>query len=598
MPIVSVAIAGPWWTLLSYYNETSLPKNVRVRVPLGVSGKSARVGLTCGGGESPDNIDLKSIAEVIDETPPLPAELTQTIGWFGRNWFLGYGMAMKTLLPSKFLKGEKLVSLSVDSERQQTAMRTTYIFQPSDRKRYFSYVEMLEGSGSDSLVMFPEVAQAKSFWDMLPEGLKAVGLLWLETGQKKQWELWQRVRLGDFCFIVGSPAASCLPMPKISRIIVDDELSAAWRTQKHPEFHRRSLLAARCRNAGAELVLGGRMPSSKVALQDAGDSHSKKGIEKRTVFVSLHDTESFEAADIKGKLPISLPLVRETRKALEAGRFAMWILDRKGYAGEIFCDECGLAVVCRRCGRAMRWEEKNRRIFCTYCSYVDCIPDVCPSCKSGFLAGQRPGIEAIAERAKILFRNRGEVVQFDDKMKAAELMEKHRSGALLIGTRKIIALSDILPVSLAGWIDADGEARSTEYDSRVRALGLIWESAWRGCCPEDRTVVVQSRRPGQDWQGALRSGWGSFWRRELKERKVLGLPPFMPMLKIITPRRKGPELARRLSSLDFDFWQSDESEDEVWVRTRHFEKLRSVLDVYFEINKTRVGMPALTLYLD
>lgn len=598
MPIVSVAMPGPWWTSLYYNCETVPSPGVRVRAPLGRLTKTTRVGVVVSEGEELAGIELKDITEVIDATPPLPEELTRTIQWFGQNWFLGYGMALKTLLPPKFMDGEALTALPPVDRRQAAGTEIKYLFEPLDEKRYATYTEMLEEASLGTLVLFPEVATAKSFWAKLPPRLKDKGLIWPDTRPKQQWELWQKVRLGEFSFVVGSASVSCLPFPDIRRIIVDDEASTAWRLQKHPEFHRRSLLAARARNAGAELVMGGRMPSAKVAVQDEKDPHANGGIGNRTIFVNAYVMRGYEAQDLKDKLPISQPLVRETRRVLEAGKFVLWILDRKGYAMEIFCDDCGSSIHCLECGMVMRWEEKKNRLYCSKCKNITEIPQICPSCQSGFLAGQRPGLDAIAARAEILFRSRGAVVLLDDDINSAELKNNYPEGALLVGTRKIIALADELEVSLVGWIDADGESRSMEYDSRARAFGLIWESAWRGIAPQERITVIQSRRPGQGWQSGLKTGWGSFWRNELKERKLLNLPPFSPLLKIKMPLGKGAEFTSKLVERDIDFWESDEKQDEVWVRTRRFENLRTILASYFDIAKQRTGMPAVTLYLD
>lgn len=597
MPVISVAVPGPWWTLLSYASETEPPKGVRVRGPLGPSAKAGRVGIVRGLGGASDGITLKPITEIIDELPPLPPEMLKTIEWFGHNWFLGCGMSMKTLLPAKFLAGEPLEPRHFPAAETEK-MNVRYSFEPVDRKRLSGYAEILEADCSGAMVLFPEVASAKYFWETLPAQLREKGLLWPETGPAKQWQAWQEIRLGAASFVVGAPGASFLPLPRINRIIVDNEDSSAWCTQKHPDFHRRSLLAARARYAGAELILGGRMPSAKVAMQNRNDPRAKRGIEKRVIYVSLHDSKGYESINIKDKLPISSPLARETGKALADGRFALWILDRKGYAGEIYCDDCGAAIYCSECGRAARWEEKKNRLYCPVCKKSADIPETCPSCGSGFLAGQRPGIEAVAERAGILFRSRGPVLWLEDKIDAQALKTEYPKGALIVGTRKIIALADELDVAMAGWIDADGEARSSEYDSKARAFGLIWESAWRGIDPENRTVVIQSRRPDRGWQGDLKAGWGSFWEKELKERKILGLPPFSPMLKIEMPRGKGKELARQLEEADFDFWESGEDTNELWVRTRHFDALRSLLSGHFDIRRTRFGMPAVTLYLN
>jgi hypothetical protein len=96
----------------------------------------------------------------------------------------------------------------------------------------------------------------------------------------------------------------------------------------------------------------------------------------------------------------------------------------------------------------------------------------------------------------------------------------------------------------------------------------MWESAWRGKDPDGRKIVIQSRRPDKTWQQALGIGWGHFWERELKERREWELPPYMPMLKIDIAAFKRNELAEDLERAGFEFWESEDRSDQIWIRTK------------------------------
>ena len=126
----------------------------------------------------------------------------------------------------------------------------------------------------------------------------------------------------------------------------------------------------------------------------------------------------------------------------------------------------------------------------------------------------------------------------------------------------------------------------------------MWESAWRGLRPESRKVVIQSRRPDKSWQQALGIGWGYFWERELKERKEWELPPFLPMLRIDLPAFKRKRLAEALELRGFEYWESEDRSDRIWVRTKKFDSLRNLLSEYFDIKNTRTGIPRVTIKLD
>jgi len=595
MALVSVALPGPWWTLLSYLYSQELPQCLRVRVPLG---RSTRVGLTAQNNSCDDIKDIKELAQVIDESQVLPDELWKTICWFGDTWLTGLGLAAKTLLPTKFFDGETLAALpNVNAEKNNYSVK--YIYEPRDGKRFANYNELITDNAAGSLILFPEFAAAKKFWQNLPESVKDIGALFPAAASKRQWELWKTVHDGPISFIVGSPSAAFVPLSGLSRIIIDEESSGAWLTQKYPIFHCRSVLAARAKFAGAELVLGGRMPSSKASMQ-CRDIAGNEGASKRIVFVDLHDSSSSDIDGVKDAMPMSRPLIRETTACRKNKKWAFWVLDRKGYAGEIYCADCGASVRCERCGGVMRWESKSGRLVCLNCSAKLPVPEHCPACGGLFLQGVRPGLEALHERAASLLKySCGEVIALSDdsgKMPAAgELSKKYPDGAVITGTRKILALADELNTGMVGWIDADSEARGEAYDAKVRAFGLVWESLWRGIDPDERTVVVQSRRPGRDWQDGLARGWRTFWNNELKYRHDFELPPFTPMIEVQMPNNKGKSLAERLAGGGFDFIESDESPDKIFVRTKQFGRLRKILEPYYNISNTRTGMPKVFL---
>ena len=125
MEIIAVSVPGPWWTRLSYLHDTILEPGVRVLVPLG---RGVRVGIvvTADGTEAP-SVKLKPILEVLDSRPPLPADIAKTLNWFAETWFVGMGLAAKTLLPSKFLEKESLTTLTEKNVSHGGSSVATYM---------------------------------------------------------------------------------------------------------------------------------------------------------------------------------------------------------------------------------------------------------------------------------------------------------------------------------------------------------------------------------------------------------------------------------------------------------------------------------------
>lgn len=596
MPLIHAVMPAPWWTPLTYRHTEALAPGLRVAAPLG---RGFRVGVTVDSASAfTDESKIKSIAELVDEAPVLPDELLRLALWFGETWFIGAGFALKNLLPAKFFTNEKIPP-SPARGAAKASFSAHDVYDANLFTRYDRYVEMLENTDGPSLVLFPEVGMARAFWEALPPHLLDGGALW-PASPSKQWKIWKEAQAGRLKFVAGSPGAAFLPMPGLAAIAVDEENQGSWRTQSHPCFNIRSLLGTRAALAGAKFFLGGAMPSSKGFLRAEPECPQSKN-ESRLVFVSLKEAAASEFDALRDTLPISEPLVRETAAARRAGRWALWLLDRKGYAGEIVCDECGGSVRCARCGSSMRWERGVLR--CLSCGERVRLPEKCPNCGGRLLQGVRPGLEALHERAEgalkykfknvlLLQKNDGEIPE------AQKLKEDYPDGALIVGTRRLLSLCDGLSPAVVGWIDADAEARQPEYDAKAKAFALLWESMWRGTDALERRLVIQSRRPGKGWQEALSRGWGLFWRRELKERREWELPPYTPMLKVTMPKIYGPSFVETLQNRDFEYWISEEKDNEIWIRTKRFHELAEILKPFFDIKGTRKGFPTVLLYLD
>lgn len=283
----------------------------------------------------------------------------------------------------------------------------------------------------------------------------------------------------------------------------------------------------------------------------------------------------------------------------------MWILDRKGYAGEIVCEECGLGLRCRKCGGTMRWEffrdsrGEDSRVRCIVCGYGENVPERCPNCGGVLLTAKRPGLDALPTLARAALSGVLKII-----LSAGDAADEIGSSepGLVIGTRAALEYLDVAKFGLVGWLDADGEARSQEYDARARAFGLIWESAWRGVAPEARSVLLQTRRPGREWQKGLEdpnNGWKIFWRRELDERREFGMPPFLSLVKIELAKSDSGVVVKKLIDSDFEFWESDEPDSKkniIWVRTKKLSELRKILEPLFQISRAKRGFPQTTVW--
>ncbi|MDR1581132.1 MAG: hypothetical protein LBS35_12310 [Synergistaceae bacterium] len=609
---VSVAVPGPWWTNLTYSLPPDIAKaplsGVRVRVPIG---RASRVGMVIGNdaGEAADyGGEIRGISETIDDVPVLGEHAISLLKWFCDAYLCGFGTAMKTLLPDGFLKGEPAGPPAREKKRGGSAS-VAFVYEPDDASRFERYLSILS-DGAPTLVSFPIHSDAKKFFervvnsDAIQPEVRENTVLYPRLGGSAEWRVWKRLSAGGCRIVIGGQNSVMSPLAGLARVMVEDESSHAWRTVRRPIFNARSLLASRARLESAELVLGGRMPSPRAFMKyDAGSPPLSVRRDRHVIFVDMKLAYSPAVEGVSGPLAVSEPLVRETEAALERGEWALWILDRKGYAGEIICEECGAPLKCHRCGGALRLEGAPPAVHCVSCGANLPAPDRCPGCAGYLLSARRPGLEALFPLADAAITNPAPIFRVladtpEPELKRAALEARP---CVVIGTRAALFLCDEVPVGMVGWIDADGEARLGEHDARARAFSLIWESRWRGVSPSQRCVLIQTRRPGGDWQrglGAGSDGWRVFWRSELKERMELSMPPYTSLIKIEAAASDIAAMSDIFASVGYEYWQPEETGKKaaVWVRTRKLSELRRKISPFFHIKRARRGFPSIEVW--
>jgi len=609
--LVPVAFPGPWWTNLTYTTSRSVPlkPGIRVRAPMG---KGERVGIVMPSDARGDDYEgeLREITEVIDDVPKLTKSVLKLLQWFCDAYLCGFGTAMKALLPEGFLKGKEIPP-PVPDARKRTSEDVSFVYEPLDLERFERYASMLS-DGLPAIVSFPLYADAGEFFmhmhssPVISAEVKKRTLLYPRLGGAAEWRIWQKLRSpdNDTAIIIGGQNSAMAPLRQVSRFIVDDESNNVWRTMRHPQYNMRSLIASRARFEGAALVLGGRMPSARAFMRyeemnrQAVHNPAYLRREKKIIFVDIKLAYTPSIEGVTGGLSVSEPLVRETEAAISRNEWALWILDRKGYAGEILCEECGEPIKCVKCGCAMRVERDDTR--CVSCGVRAPFPDECPNCAGRLLSARRPGLEALTPLADAAIVSPVPILSPDDADEKIRRVLRENPAGVILGTRAVLSLCDEIPVGMVGWIDADGEARSEEHSAKQRAFSLIWESCWRGISPVNRRVLIQTRRPASDWQAGLdggHEGWKVFWRTELRDRRELSMPPFMPLVRVEGKASQIGRIGERMNGLGFECWSSDEGKKStLWIRTKKLSELRRALASYFHIGHARVGYPSVTVW--
>lgn len=602
-----VIIPGPWWNPLTYEVPEARPRGTRVRAPVG---RTLRYGVADSFFSTlPDGkkYTLRKAEALPDEGPLLTERELDLIQWTAGTFLCSRGEILKIAVPPLILSSPTPIFAPPGDPSSETLMgedhyEENFLFDCRSEWRWKRLVESLEGGGS-FLALFSEQSLAAAFFDQLPPSLKESSLLWPSTGGKRLATAWMAVKGGDVSGVVGGPGAAFAPLRNLTSVIVEEESSGAYRTYRRPFLNMRTIAARRARLEKGALILSGRLPSSRVYLRGRPKCPQQPSRES-VKFVDLRDAFSPEFQGISGGLPLSRALFSGTEKALSAGKSALWLLDRKGYAAEVACEDCGKALHCPSCGRVMAWEEKKGRLRCSGCGKISPLPDGCPVCRGAIWAGKRPGLEALLPVARAVVPDQERAFIWDGSRGASKksilaLQKALARGGIVLGTRSALALCDLTDVGFAGWIDADSEVWGVAYGAKFTAYSMMWESLWRGPSSPERVVLVQSRRPASGWQKGLLYGWDNFWREELKERKELELPPFSFLLEIKAPSLEVKDsIISMLGERGLTPMDPGDPPLTIWAAAPSPKRVRETLAPFFSIGHSKIGFPEITLWLD
>jgi len=604
-----VVVPGPWWNKLTYLVKDDLHEGLRVCVKVG---RSTRIGFISRVHSDEKLVDfevskLKTINSVLDIIPPLPSNLWKLAEWIGRVYLCGQGEALSIVSPSSLLKGAEVKPVNLlSNQNYHESYHIDTVFLADDDIRYKRYLKTISEAEGPSLMLFPEQERAKRFFSILPNGIKEKAILWPSGGGKKLWSTWNAIKGPFEGLIVGSQGAVFAPFDNLSLIILDEESSGGYVQQKFPFLNVKSIAAKRAELCRSTLVMGGRLPSSRVYI-NTRPSCKDRVPDSRLFMVDIKASFPSNLSGIENPFRISETALRETKTALNNEKVALWILDRKGYAGEVACEECGRSIECAKCGGVYNWDADSKTLRCSICGARIPFPEQCPYCRGSLMVGKRAGIDALFHVAGGILVSDKPVVKWhsgfpETKAESRKITSSLSKGGLVVGSRRVLNLCDTLPVTSVTWIDADSEARKPFYNSHFKAFSMIWESCWRGGSYKDRSVVVQSRMPGKGWQLGLSAGWEYFWRMELAERKELSLPPYSYLLQVDFPNEAiKSEIIPVLEKYGLDVMDpgSDGGTNaSVWVTTNKLNSVASALSPFFKISRSAVGFPSVTVHSD
>ena len=519
-----------------------------------------------------DESKLKDVEAVEEKGVSIEGQLIRLALWMKDTYGCTMIQALKTVLPSRqkvrsrtprvlqneLPMDEGPVIPPVLNPEQQAAVdgiraelqgqnRPCLLYGVTGSGKTEVYMELIEGlfrEGKQAILLIPEISltyqNLRRFYARFGDRVAVVNSR-LSAGEK--YDAFEKARRGEVSLMIGPRSALFTPFPNLGMILIDEEHEGAYISETAPRYHAVETAIARCRLAGAGVVLGSATPSMETFVHAMDREYAVFALRHRakagSVLPQVHVVDLRQELQEGNKSIFSRKLAASMEERLNKGEQVMLFLNRRGFAGFISCRTCGKVIKCPHCDVSLT-SHRNGTLRCHYCGFQRPMPEACPSCGSPYIAGFGIGTQKVETMVKKQFPQ-ARVLRMDldttsKKDGHGKILQAFTSGEadILIGTQMIVKGHDFPKVTLMGILAADLSLYSDDFRSAERTFQLLTQAAGRaGRAGADGEVVIQTYSPDNYViQTAAKQDYISFYRQEMVYRRMMNYPPAGEMMCI------------------------------------------------------------------
>ena len=344
--------------------------------------------------------------------------------------------------------------------------------------------------------------------------------------------------------ILGPRSAVFLPIPRMGLVIMDEEHDPSYKqVEPAPRYHARSAAIVLAKEHGANVLLGTATPSMESYYLASKGVYGLVTLNERFGGLELPDIklvdlqQQYTRKEMYGHF--SDPLVARIKLCLEEGKQVILFQNRRGYAPQIQCVQCGQPPRCIQCDVPMTMHKRENELRCHYCGYHMPVPSVCPHC-GGEMKTIGFGTERIEDEIATLFpaarvlrmdldttRNKS---AYDDIINA---FAKHECD-ILVGTQMVTKGLHFDEVRLVAVLNADSLFNQPDFRAYERAYQMLEQVAGRaGRKGTKGEVWIQTFAPGNAILQMVRHhDFDALYKQQIAERQLFHYPPFYRLIRL------------------------------------------------------------------
>ena len=406
---------------------------------------------------------------------------------------------------------------------------------------YIKIIEYVLHFNKEVIVLVPEISltpQIVSRFKKKFGNLIAILHSGLSAGEK--YDEWRKIERGEVKIVIGARSAIFAPFKNLGLIVIDEEHSDSYKQENNPKYSTIDIALWRAKYHNCCVVLGSATPSIESYVRAKNNIYTLLEMKNRynNNFPDIHLINMRDSIKNGYKI-ISKELFDAINLRLERHEQTIILLNRRGYATNVTCHDCGYVVKCKYCDIPLTYHKSSNTLRCHYCGYALPLVKTCPVCKSKNIDYFGLGTQRLEEELNRMFKAR--IVRMDvdttSKKGAHEKIIKdflEQKYDILLGTQMIAKGLDFPNVTLVGVINGDATLNMPDFRSGERTFQLLNQIAGRsGRATKKGEVFIQAFNTDHySIVLATKNDYETFAREELLIRKTLKYPPFYNLLII------------------------------------------------------------------
>ncbi len=406
---------------------------------------------------------------------------------------------------------------------------------------YIKIIEYVLHFNKEVIVLVPEISltpQIVSRFKKKFGNLIAILHSGLSAGEK--YDEWRKIERGEVKIVIGARSAIFAPFKNLGLIVIDEEHSDSYKQENNPKYSTIDVALWRAKYHNCCVVLGSATPSIESYVRAKNNIYTLLEMKNRynNNFPDIHLINMRDSIKNGYKI-ISKELFDAINLRLERHEQTIILLNRRGYATNVTCHDCGYVVKCKYCDIPLTYHKSSNTLRCHYCGYALPLVKTCPVCKSKNIDYFGLGTQRLEEELNHMFKAR--IVRMDvdttSKKGAHEKIIKdflEQKYDILLGTQMIAKGLDFPNVTLVGVINGDATLNMPDFRSGERTFQLLNQIAGRsGRATKKGEVFIQAFNTDHySIVLATKNDYETFAREELLIRKTLKYPPFYNLLII------------------------------------------------------------------